>query len=278
MRWPVFYSLVVSAKYNRIGDGYDATRRADSSIMQALADYLNLQKHGRYLDIGCGTGNYTCALAAQGGAWTGLDPSARMLEAARAKFDNIVWHLGAAENLPFEDAGFDGAICTLAVHHFTDISRGFAEIARVLKPGARLVIVTVTPTQTQAYWLNRYFPKMLQADRKNLLTLAALEAAATAGGLELIGTFPYFITEATQDFFFTAANSDIRFICRRRCVKACRVFACWHIRMSWLGGWRSLKPISHRARLPSILPTAKTKLAIIVFSLPKNRQKGKSQI
>jgi hypothetical protein len=38
----------VSAKYNRIGDGYDATRRADSAIMQALADYLNLQKHGRY--------------------------------------------------------------------------------------------------------------------------------------------------------------------------------------------------------------------------------------
>lgn len=202
MRWPVFYSLVVSAKYNRIGDGYDATRRADSAIMQALADYLNLQKHGRYLDIGCGTGNYTCALAAKGGAWTGLDPSARMLEAARAKFDNIVWHLGAAENLPFEDAGFDGAVCTLAVHHFTDIDRAFGETARVLKPGARLAIFTVTPAQTQAYWLNRYFPKMLQADRKNLPTLAALEAAATAGGLELIGTFPYFITEATQDFFF----------------------------------------------------------------------------
>jgi ubiquinone/menaquinone biosynthesis C-methylase UbiE len=202
LRWPVFYSLVVIAKYNRIGDGYDATRRADSAIMQALADYLNLQKHGRYLDIGCGTGNYTCALAAQGGAWTGLDPSARMLEAARAKFDNIVWHLGAAENLPFEDAGFDGAVCTLAVHHFTDIDRAFGETARVLKPGARLAIFTVTPAQTQAYWLNRYFPKMLQADRKNLPTLAALEAAATAGGLELIGTFPYFITEATQDFFF----------------------------------------------------------------------------
>jgi ubiquinone/menaquinone biosynthesis C-methylase UbiE len=202
LRWPVFYSLVVSAKYNRIGDGYDTTRRADSAIVQALADYLNFQKHGRYLDIGCGTGNYTCALAGQGGAWTGLDPSALMLEAARVKSDNIVWHLGAAENLPFEDAGFDGAICTLAVHHFTDISRGFAEIGRVLKPGARLVMFTVTPAQTQAYWLNRYFPKMLEADRKTLPTLAALEAAAKFGGLEVIGTFPYFISEATQDFFF----------------------------------------------------------------------------
>lgn len=202
MRWPVFYSLVVSAEYNRIGDSYDMTRRADSAIEQALADYLNLRGAGQYLDIGCGTGNYTCALAGQGGAWTGLDPSALMLEAARVKSDNIVWHLGAAENLPFEDAGFDGAICTLAVHHFTDISRGFAEIGRVLKPGARLVIFTVTPTQTQAYWLNRYFPKMLEADRKTLPTLAALEAAAKFGGLEVIGTFPYFISEATQDFFF----------------------------------------------------------------------------
>jgi ubiquinone/menaquinone biosynthesis C-methylase UbiE len=202
LRWPVFYSLVVSAEYNRIGDSYDMTRRADSAIVQALADYLNLRGAGQYLDIGCGTGNYTCALAGQGGAWTGLDPSALMLEVARVKSDNIVWHLGAAENLPFEDAGFDGAICTLAVHHFTDISRGFAEIGRVLKPGARLVIFTVTPTQTQAYWLNRYFPKMLEADRKTLPTLAALEAAAKFGGLEVIGTFPYFISEATQDFFF----------------------------------------------------------------------------
>ena len=202
MRWPVFYSLVVSAEYNRIGDSYDMTRRADSAIVQALADYLNLRGAGQYLDIGCGTGNYTCALAGQGGAWTGLDPSALMLEAARAKSDNIGWHLGAAENLPFEDAGFDGAICTLAVHHFTDISRGFAEIGRVLKPGARLVMFTVKPAQTQAYWLNRYFPKMLEADRKTLPTLAALEAAAKFGGLEVIGTFPYFISEATQDFFF----------------------------------------------------------------------------
>ena len=49
--------------YDRIGAGYDRTRRADSYIVERIAGHLSLQDNGMYLDVACGTGNYTGALA-----------------------------------------------------------------------------------------------------------------------------------------------------------------------------------------------------------------------
>ena len=58
--------------YDRIGGGYDVTRRADPIIAGRLAHHLALGSSGNYLDIACGTGNYTSTLAAVGGTWTGV--------------------------------------------------------------------------------------------------------------------------------------------------------------------------------------------------------------
>ena len=81
----------MSALYDQIGDGYDTTRRADPAIVRRLAAYLALAPGRRYLDVGCGTGNYTAALAALGGVWHGVDPSRQMLAAARAKAPSLAW-------------------------------------------------------------------------------------------------------------------------------------------------------------------------------------------
>src|SRR5260370_39047567 len=67
------------AIYQRIGHGYDLTRRADPYITSRLAFHLQIHPDCRYLDVACGTGNYTHALAKTGGAWSGLDQSAAML-------------------------------------------------------------------------------------------------------------------------------------------------------------------------------------------------------
>ena len=65
----------MSVLYDQIADGYDTTRRADPTIVRRLAAYLALAPGRRYLDVGCGTGNYTAALAALGGVWHGVDSS-----------------------------------------------------------------------------------------------------------------------------------------------------------------------------------------------------------
>ncbi len=69
-------------KYDQIGDGYNNTRMADGYLTERLAAFLQPQTDKAYLDIGCGTGNYTAALAGKGINITGVDPSEKMLEEA----------------------------------------------------------------------------------------------------------------------------------------------------------------------------------------------------
>lgn len=62
----------MSAIYNEIGSGYDTTRRADPEILNRLVNLIPLNKDGFYLDVGCGTGNYTAELSKLGGTWKAL--------------------------------------------------------------------------------------------------------------------------------------------------------------------------------------------------------------
>lgn len=192
----------MTALYNRIGDRYDGTRRPDPEIVRRLAAYLDLTPGGRYLDVGCGTGNYTAALAALGGAWHGVDPSARMLTAAREKAPSLAWWEAGAEALPFDTAGFDGVLCMLSVHHFTDLPAAFGEIGRVLRPGGRAVIFTATPEQVRGYWLNHYFPDMMARDYVQLPALERMAPLMAENQLCLTEIVPFFITAETADFFF----------------------------------------------------------------------------
>ncbi|WP_193196103.1 class I SAM-dependent methyltransferase [Nostoc sp. MG11] len=73
------------AVYEQIGKGYDLTRHADPEIAKQLADYLQLKSDCLYLDVACGTGNYTLALAKYDGVWHGVDQSKQMIDAAKNK-------------------------------------------------------------------------------------------------------------------------------------------------------------------------------------------------
>ena len=114
--------------YDKIGEGYNKTRKADPYITTRLFDLLDPQKDKSYLDIGCGTGNYTIALNELGVNLTGVDPSDKMLEEARSKSNNINWLHGYAETIPFSNQQFDGAIATLTMHHWSHLENSFLEI------------------------------------------------------------------------------------------------------------------------------------------------------
>ena len=92
--------------YNAIGKTYDTTRQADDNITDQLFAMLKILPHGRYLDLGCGSGNYTNALSQRNIAIEGIDLSDEMLTKARSKYPRIHFHQGDAKQLPFADKSF----------------------------------------------------------------------------------------------------------------------------------------------------------------------------
>lgn len=193
------------ALYDEIGQGYATTRRADPEIAEALHRHLGAQPTGRYLDVGCGTGNYTGALAACGGEWTGIDASQRMLDQARRTRSDIHWTVADAGNMPFADGSFDGAIATLVIHHFKTLQGPLREVRRVLRTG-RLVIFTAFPEQMRRYWLSHYFPVMIERSARAMPPESALREALHAAGFMQVHVVPFQVTAQLQDLFLYAGK------------------------------------------------------------------------
>ena len=192
------------AIYNKIGKIYDTTRHADSHIVSRLERHLKIQPSGNYLDAACGTGNYTIALAEKSdGKWFGIDQSSQMLEKAEEKdVENLVkWRKADVVSLPFENEFFDGAICTLAIHHFENLEKAFDEIRRTLKADSRFVIFTSLPEQTRNYWLAKYFPKAIEKSAEWLPDSETISNALRYAGFGSIETEIYRVREDLQDFF-----------------------------------------------------------------------------
>jgi ubiquinone/menaquinone biosynthesis C-methylase UbiE len=200
--------MPASAIYNKIGPGYNTTRKADPCISQRLYSLLNPGQNKTYLDIGCGTGNYTIALTEMGVQFVGIDPSEIMLEEARAKTDGIKWLHGYAEQIPLRDNSVNGAIATLTIHHWSDPAKAFGELARVLKPNGRIVFFTFTPEQEKGYWFNHFFPEMMKRGMERSMALEAIEKAANRAGLAVVQTEKYFVQDDLQDLFGYAGKHD----------------------------------------------------------------------
>lgn len=195
-------------KYDKIGAGYNSTRQADPYLTERLHFLLQPQTHKLYLDIGCGTGNYTRALADKGINFIGIDPSEKMLGEAKALNKQVNWLHGTAEQIPAEDKVFDGIIATLTIHHWTDLTQAFIEISRVLSDSGRFVLFTSTPEQMKGYWLNHYFPKMLYSSMLQMPSLDVIEEAAGKANLKISNVEKYFIKDGLQDYFLYVGKNS----------------------------------------------------------------------
>ncbi|MDB6088363.1 MAG: Methyltransferase type 11 [Gammaproteobacteria bacterium] len=135
--------------------GASATQYLTSTVHATGADLERLKtiagqlRPARVLDLGCGAGHASFALA-RGGARqvTAFDPSSDMLgvvakEAAARGYDAIETCVGVAEALPFESNTFDLVVTRYSAHHWANVPRALAECARVIAPGGRLVVIDV---------------------------------------------------------------------------------------------------------------------------------------
>ena len=194
------------ALYDTVGKTYDSTRCADPEITKFLIKNLDAQVNGKYIDVCCGSGNYTTAIFNQGVDLSGIDISEVMLEKARAKNKNINWLKGDAHKLPFEDSSFDGALCINAIHHLGDLNSAFKEIFRILKPGGKLVIFTTMKEQCRVSWTNYYFPFVWRVGQSFLQDEQSIVDLLTKSGFDSVRFEKFFITKDTQDLYLYAGK------------------------------------------------------------------------
>lgn len=125
----------------------------EKRLSEKAFSLLRAQGPERILDVGCGTGTFTIAIARKlarhkGSFVAGLDAAPKMIAQARKKigtFKNVSFDIGIAESLPYPDNSFDAVISTFFFHHidFALKQRALQEIRRVLKKGGVAVIVDV---------------------------------------------------------------------------------------------------------------------------------------
>ncbi|MBS1774398.1 MAG: class I SAM-dependent methyltransferase [Bacteroidetes bacterium] len=187
--------------YNKIGTGYNTTRRADPYIVSRMLANLNPNNQGKYIDIGSGTGNYTNAYAQQGFHFIGAEPSDRMIGEARSKYPGIEFIQTKAEDLQLEDESFDGATGTFTLHHWDSMEQGLMQVCRVLKRGTKAVFLSFTPEQIFGYWLCHYFPETMRNSAAVAPSIEDMTAIFLKAGFKSISTEKYFVHDELQDHF-----------------------------------------------------------------------------
>jgi demethylmenaquinone methyltransferase / 2-methoxy-6-polyprenyl-1,4-benzoquinol methylase len=116
----------------------------DRRWRRAAARACALTPGASALDVACGTGRLTEELARASGTHgrvVGVDFSPRMLEEARRRRPGLEWVEADALSLPFLEASFDAATIAFGLRNLAQPKGGLAEMARVVKPGGRLVVL-----------------------------------------------------------------------------------------------------------------------------------------
>lgn len=142
----------VREMFDRISPAYDRMNRLmsgglDGRWRRFAAACAGLRPGDAALDVCCGTGDLAVELlrwVGPRGRVAGLDFAEQMLEVARAKSDRIEWIAGDALALPFAGGEFAAATIGFGMRNLKDHERGFSEMARVVRPGGRVVCLELT--------------------------------------------------------------------------------------------------------------------------------------
>lgn len=147
--------------YDRIGKAYSSQRRPDPRIQQRIDAELTGCKS--VLNVGAGTGSYE----PQHIPTVAVEPSKTMIR-QRSRPTNAVQ--AVAEALPFPDNSFDAVLAILTIHHWTDWQRGLRECVRCARK--RVIFFTWDPASAGFWLTQRYFPEIIQWDRKHFPSMA----------------------------------------------------------------------------------------------------------
>lgn len=124
----------------------------DAEVLEKIRAATAPTKTMRILDLGCGPGIVSAALAPHAKEVVAFDLTLEMLQKARqrgkeAGLHNLRFELGRAEELPFADRSFDAVVTRLTLHHFPDPQPVMAEMVRVTQSGGKVILADVVSSE-----------------------------------------------------------------------------------------------------------------------------------
>lgn len=185
----------VQAQYGQAAEAYAVSQvHARGASLGRLIELAEVRPDHVALDVATAAGHTALALAPRAARVVGVDLTPEMLGVAsrlarERGLGNVEFVPGDAERLPAPDAHFDRVVCRIALHHFPNPHQAAREMARVLKPGGRLVLVDniVPPDPAAAAFINR-FETLRDPSHHWLFPLSELIAMFRDAGLTVVHT------------------------------------------------------------------------------------------
>lgn len=162
---------------------------SNEEYLRWMVDVLAPAAHWQALDVATGTGHLARALAPRVKRVTAVDLTPAMLAEGRrlaqeAGLGNISFEEGAAEHLPYGDAGFDLVATRLSLHHMLDARPALAEMARVARPGGVVAVIDlVSPDDAALAARYNGLERLRDPSHTRALTLAELTGVLEGAGL-----------------------------------------------------------------------------------------------
>jgi ubiquinone/menaquinone biosynthesis C-methylase UbiE len=155
--------------------------------MEVVSAFVHADPPLTILDLGSGSGRFSIPLADRFGAWVvGVEPSVKMREQAPQTVNagRIAYVGGKAEDLPLASGSVDAVFASMVVHYFADLSRVAHEVARVLRPGGKVLVRNSFRGRLESVQYHRYFPRARTLDESRLPSIETVEAAFASAGLQ----------------------------------------------------------------------------------------------
>jgi demethylmenaquinone methyltransferase/2-methoxy-6-polyprenyl-1,4-benzoquinol methylase len=162
---------VVEAMFDRIAPHYDRMNRLlsvglDQRWRARAVALAGVAPGDLVVDVACGTGDLAELAAARGARVVAVDVAREMLRGARRRGVAARFARADVERLPLADGAAAAVVCGFALRNFVGLAPAFAEMARVLRPGGRLVLIEVDRPETawvrrlHGLWFDRAVPRL----------------------------------------------------------------------------------------------------------------------
>jgi ubiquinone/menaquinone biosynthesis C-methylase UbiE len=181
----------VTDEFGRQAQTFDNwAEKADDQVATRFRTALGDAGRGNLLDVACGPGVVTAAIALAAASVVAFDATEEMLEKAKARcakagLTNVEFRSGDAENLPFDDAQFDGVVTRLAVHHFAEPQRALDEMFRILRRGGTAASVDVVSSEDAAESkLHNAIERLRDPSHVRMLPASELDACVNRAGFQ----------------------------------------------------------------------------------------------